>query len=957
MHTLSLKLTGRPAAGLQTAVGTSPPAMWDSDDLTLRLWFDAGTRTNGVNDPYDVATITTLTLEMRETPETSAMLIAAKTTSTFAACTLADFIDDDGEHATIALTDTETNVVGTMDQVWLSLVGTLSDGSRYTFGAGYVAIIHSGADQSALVDPVDTYAQNAFKTISIAGQSSVVADSPTDTLTLVAGSGITLTTNASTDTITVTSTGGGVVSVDNRISRGDGTTAVQSSGWTINDDDEISVTLPTGKTALSITCDDASFPLSITTNGETARVSLDPSYGSLDYYLPQQQGFIAALGDVQDLETEVLEDIEALKNVRYSPGDYIDELILGLTASTTTKNIYSTYDHVTPSYVRGTQCWAYPIDLTCVSVYNNSTADLWRHTCTAITPRHVLMSSHADADVGSTVRFVTAAGAVESRTISAVAAVGAADMKVGLLSSQLPATITPAWLIPTDVNRSIDVEGMACFMVNRSEEAVVHEASRIIGGVYYNRSTTAPADGQRAAFWEGVADGDSGRPWLSSIDGMTIVLGIVSTTSQGPAPTHQYYDDIIAAIETLGAYGHAPRIAPIDASANNAVTEQAPTLITEAIEAERITPRTLESVRLSFNTTIEGSPTMELGGDATGDLYYNDGGFMVPLAIGATNRLLTVAGGIPTWSQNISVGGTLGVTGPTTLTGALTANANGADSAPAVNITGVPFAGTGTTSFPLVYINETGATASTTLSTAGTLFGVNGNGTSDLMNLLKDGVSQFNVSSTGSATAKSSLIAGVALYVGGTASGTSSIVQSNGAGILQITNFNGTDFNRLQFGGTTSSFPAIKRNATAINIRLADDSADAPLTASNLTASGTLAVTGATTLTGLLTANGAVIATPQALSGPGAVNVTTLSTKLTTTGTGDALTLADGTNGQLKTIVYAAEGAGADTAVLAPTTKTGYTTITFTAIGNAVTLQFFTTQGWMVVSNYGCTIA
>jgi hypothetical protein len=42
------------------------------------------------------------------------------------------------------------------------------------------------------------------------------------------------------------------------------------------------------------------------------------------------------------------------------------------------------------------------------------------------------------------------------------------------------------------------------------------------------------------------------------------------------------------------------------------------------------------------------------------------------------------------------------------------------------------------------------------------------------------------------------------------------------------------DFNRLQFGGTTSSFPALKRTGTAINVRLADDSADAGLTAATL---------------------------------------------------------------------------------------------------------------------------
>ena len=50
-------------------------------------------------------------------------------------------------------------------------------------------------------------ASDSFSTIAIAGQSSVVADSATDTLTLVAGAGITLTTDAGTDAITITNSG------------------------------------------------------------------------------------------------------------------------------------------------------------------------------------------------------------------------------------------------------------------------------------------------------------------------------------------------------------------------------------------------------------------------------------------------------------------------------------------------------------------------------------------------------------------------------------------------------------------------------------------------------------------------------------------------------------------------------------------------------------------------------
>ncbi len=51
-------------------------------------------------------------------------------------------------------------------------------------------------------------ASNSFSTIAVAGQTSVVADSTTDTLTLIAGTGITLTTNAGNDSITITSGSG-----------------------------------------------------------------------------------------------------------------------------------------------------------------------------------------------------------------------------------------------------------------------------------------------------------------------------------------------------------------------------------------------------------------------------------------------------------------------------------------------------------------------------------------------------------------------------------------------------------------------------------------------------------------------------------------------------------------------------------------------------------------------------
>lgn len=123
------------------------------------------------------------------------------------------------------------------------------------------------------------------------------------------------------------------------------------------------------------------------------------------------------------------------------------------------------------------------------------------------------------------------------------------------------------------------------------------------------------------------------------------------------------------------------------------------------------------------------------------------------------------------------------------------------------------------------------------------------------------------------------------------------------------------------------------------------------------TTNATLARTDAAqTFTGDQTFNGSVIEAAQALSGAGAVNITQPVTKFTSTATGNALTLANGVEGQIKTIVYVAEAAGGDTGVLTPTNLGAGTTITFNAIGDACILQFLGTD-WWAISLRGAVLA
>ena len=189
------------------------------------------------------------------------------------------------------------------------------------------------------------------------------------------------------------------------------------------------------------------------------------------------------------------------------------------------------------------------------------------------------------------------------------------------------------------------------------------------------------------------------------------------------------------------------------------------------------------------------------------------------------------------------------------------------------------------------------------------------------------------VSITGAIAASTDIVGGASSLI---YFSSRTVISSPVNGNLLIRNNGGTDFGVMQLGGTTSSFPAIKRSSTTAAFRLADDSADAPITASNGTFSGY------------------IVGGVQSLSGAGAVNVTQAITEVTTTGAAQALTLADGVAGQEKTIIHGVDGGSA---VLTPTTKTGWSTCTFTAAGESLTLVFLATRGWCVKSSYLAVVA
>jgi adenosyl cobinamide kinase/adenosyl cobinamide phosphate guanylyltransferase len=131
-----------------------------------------------------------------------------------------------------------------------------------------------------------------------------------------------------------------------------------------------------------------------------------------------------------------------------------------------------------------------------------------------------------------------------------------------------------------------------------------------------------------------------------------------------------------------------------------------------------------------------------------------------------------------------------------------------------------------------------------------------GTGSARALELQTDGTTRLTINAVGIFSAQLDIISGKDVYCAA-----NRYIGGNGVAGFQFTATSIMATQRLAFSGTTSSFPAIKRNAAALNFRLADDTADADITAAALTLSGNLTistkniVTDTTTGTKIGTAN------------------------------------------------------------------------------------------------------
>lgn len=228
----------------------------------------------------------------------------------------------------------------------------------------------------------------------------------------------------------------------------------------------------------------------------------------------------------------------------------IDSAIAGLTANDSTKKIFSTMtpngiccngdsstDPVNPVFTRSTTCWAKNIDTSPISPWNNGGgypapehAGGFGGTGTLISPRHIVYCNHFQIKVGKKLIFVDMNNNCYIRTISNSLQVGATDIRIGLLDSDLPSSVSFCKVASFDLTTITDTN-------NRVAALYLDQERKALVGDYFNSdsagSLNISTNSQRANFYELPIGGDSACPINFVYNNKIILLFLFTSTFGG----------------------------------------------------------------------------------------------------------------------------------------------------------------------------------------------------------------------------------------------------------------------------------------------------------------------------------------------------------------------------------------------------------------------------------------
>lgn len=239
-------------------------------------------------------------------------------------------------------------------------------------------------------------------------------------------------------------------------------------------------------------------------------------------------------------------------------GRNIDNAIAGLTANSSTKQIFSSKSPsaTTPAFTRSTTCWARNIDTSPQSIWNNHTAGTaplnaggYGGSGTLISPRHIVYANHFQFANGTTLVFVDMNNNCYTRTLSSSAQVGSTDIRIGLLDSDIT-NVSFAKILDMNIASQTNANlRLPAFFMDQDRNALVGEFyfDGNVGGTCISPTDSA----QRTAFYEVPVGGDSGNPVCLVYENKIILTFTFFTTTASESLSY-YISNINSAMTTLG---------------------------------------------------------------------------------------------------------------------------------------------------------------------------------------------------------------------------------------------------------------------------------------------------------------------------------------------------------------------------------------------------------------------
>lgn len=235
----------------------------------------------------------------------------------------------------------------------------------------------------------------------------------------------------------------------------------------------------------------------------------------------------------------------------------IDKAIIGLTANSSTKQIFSSKSPsaTTPAFTRSSTCWAKNIDTSPQSIWNNHTASAaplnaggYGGSGTLISPRHIVFANHFQFANGTTLVFVDMNNNCYTRTLSNSTQVGSTDIQIGLLNSDIT-NVSFAKILDINIaNQTTSSVKLPAFFMDQDRNALIGEYYL---SATYGQCISPTESAERTSFYETPVGGDSGNPICLIYENKIILTFTFFSSSSGPSLSY-YISDINAAMISLG---------------------------------------------------------------------------------------------------------------------------------------------------------------------------------------------------------------------------------------------------------------------------------------------------------------------------------------------------------------------------------------------------------------------